>query len=228
MAPLSRQNFRFMSEIIAREDSLRLCRGRGNGKGKRRAPPANSSAIFCSKLSMEGWKYKSGASYVSTNLLHSGQNKTYVSWGTLRPRALLPIVTGVQFPGLTVYGWAGTCSFDKTWGHYWQVNMVTWLLLGNIYHCVMVFSSYPHLLAQVLWVQLEPPPCLFALISLPSFLLCSDMLCWDMLHNISAWWLASSIANRAISLSQRKTVFLARQYLCNRSFLYLEVWWFLE
>lgn len=112
---------------------------------------------------MDGWKYRSGASYVSTDLLHSGQNKTYVSWGTLRPRALLPIVTGVQFPGLTVYGWAGTCSSDKTWGHYWQVNMVTWLLLGNIYHCVMVFSSYPHLLAQVLWVQLEPPPSLLLL-----------------------------------------------------------------
>lgn len=54
IASLSRQNFRFMSEIIAREDSL-TCRGRGYGKGKKRSPPANSSAIFCSKLSFP-WK----------------------------------------------------------------------------------------------------------------------------------------------------------------------------
>lgn len=55
MATLSRQNFRFMSETMAREDSLTSCRGRGYGKGKRRAPPANSSALFRPNLSFP-WK----------------------------------------------------------------------------------------------------------------------------------------------------------------------------
>lgn len=52
---LSRQNFRFTSETMAREDSLTSCRGRGYGKGKRRAPPANSSALFHPNLSFP-WK----------------------------------------------------------------------------------------------------------------------------------------------------------------------------
>lgn len=55
MASLSRQNFRFTSETMAREDSLTSCRGRGYGKGKRRAPPANSSALFHPNLSFS-WK----------------------------------------------------------------------------------------------------------------------------------------------------------------------------
>jgi len=51
IASLSRQNFRSMSEITAREDSLMLYRGIGYNKGKRRAPPANSSASFPFNLS---------------------------------------------------------------------------------------------------------------------------------------------------------------------------------
>lgn len=42
------------------------------------------------------------------------QNKTYVPKGTLRPRALLSIFIGVEFPGLTARGLAGTCSLAKT------------------------------------------------------------------------------------------------------------------
>lgn len=115
---------------------------------------------------------------LTTSIL--ARTKTYVPRDTVRPRALLSIVIGVEFPGLTACGLAGTCSSDKTWGHYWEVNMVTWLLLGNIYHCIMFFSSYPHLLARLLWVHLEPPPCLFPLTSLPAF-----VLCWGI-SNISA------------------------------------------
>lgn len=70
-ASLNRQNFRFKSEIIAREDSLTVCRGRGYGIDERRVPSTNSSAAFCSKLCFP-WKAESTNpehNYVYTELL---------------------------------------------------------------------------------------------------------------------------------------------------------------
>lgn len=157
---------------------------------------------------MEGWKFKSCVSYIYTELLSSGQN--ICTQGT------------TQTHGISL----DCSSLINMYMLYWQQGdiSVEWAFsVGyseETHQHGMVFSSYCHLPAPALQVHLEAPPFPFKIIPLVSSLLCQDTLCWEtsdvsaglcciyiciwcifMLHIISASWLASSGANRAISSS---------------------------